>query len=70
MTSNPYYNAVVVTVRTLAILALLYIVCAGVSIFIQGARTVPLPLLLFIAFPIIFFFLAKPIAWLATLGIK
>lgn len=67
---NPYYNAVVVAVRTVAILTLIYTVSVGVSIFIQGGITVPLSILFFIAFSIIFFFLAKPIAWLATLGIK
>jgi len=70
MQPNPYSKAVAVTVRTLAILLFIYLISAGISIFIQGARTVPFSLQIFLGFPVILFFLARPIAWLATLGIK
>jgi len=67
---HPYYNAVVVTVRTVAISLFLYML--GYAVFVSGENIGlnPLGVLMTLAVPVIFYFLAKPIAWLATLGIK
>jgi len=66
---NPYYNAVVVTVRTVAILFFAYRASTGVSFMIQGVID-PFSFVLVAILPIALYFLAKPIALLATLGIK
>lgn len=67
---NPYYKAVAVAIRTVAISLFLYML--GFVVFVSGENVGfnPLGVLMALAAPVIFYFLAKPIAWLATLGIK
>lgn len=69
---NPYQKGVMVAVRTISILAFIYFLAINLfyAILNVGGRSAMEAVGLVLFGTIALYFLAKPIAWLATLGIK
>lgn len=68
---NPYYNAVVAAIRTLAVLLFIYYVETRGLAYLKSLSADTLFIFCYrFGSPVLLYFLAKPIAWLATSGIK
>lgn len=66
---NPYQKAVVVAVRTVAILLFAYWLFFAAQLVISGSTGIATLLMVFVI-PLAIYLLAVPIALLATLGVK